>query len=224
MTTEWQTYTYSFKAVEDMFTTHASTNLNLAFRLYNGYLDGISYKSAQVYIDDIVIVENPYIRSVDYSYDMTTTKPTVDTRGYGKQLATIVGGELQIDLTKDSQAPNANAYTRVAALDTLMADASNVGKTFTVSFRAKATEAGVMDFAFNKFGSFTTYSYGGTTYKTQYNLTTEYQTFTYTFKLVDDMITTHASTNLNLAFRLYNGFGGATGTYKSAQVYIDDIR
>ena len=224
LTTEWQTFTYTFKAVEDMFTTHQSTNLNLAFRLYNGFLNGSAYKEAQVYIDDIMIVENPYVRSVDYSYDMNTARPTVDTRGYGKQLATIVNGELQIDLTKDSQAPNANAYTRVAALDTLMSDASNVGKTFTVSFIAKASEAGVMDFAFNKFGSFNTYTYSGTTYKTQFNLTTEYQTFTYTFKVVEDMITTHASTNLNLAFRLYNGFGGATGAYKAAQVYIDDIR
>ena len=224
LTTEWQTFTYTFKAVEDMFTTHQSTNINLAFRLYNGFLNGSAYKEAQVYIDDIMIVENPYVRSVDYSYDMTTTRPTVDTRGYGKQLATIVNGELQIDLTKDSQKPNANAYTRVTALDTLMSDASNVGKTFTVSFIAKATEAGVMDFAINKFGSFNTYAFAGQTYSTSYNLTTEYQTFTYTFKVVDDMITTHATTNLNLAFRLYNGFGGATGTYKSAQVYIDDIR
>ena len=224
LTTEWQTFTYTFKAVEDMFTTHESTNINLAYRFYNGFLNGSAYKTAQIYIDDIMIVENPYVRSVDYSYDMTTTKPTVDTRGYGKQLATIVNGEIQIDLTKDSQSPNSNAYTRVTALDALMLDSSNVGKTFTVSFRAKASEAGLMDFAFNKFGSFTTYSYGGQTYKTQYNLTTEYQTFTYTFKLVDDMITTHASTNINLAFRLYNGFDGASGKYKSAQVYIDDIR
>ena len=224
LTTEYQTFTYTFKAVEDMFTTHASTNINLAFRFYNGFLNGSAYKSAQIYIDDIMIVENPYVRSVDYTYDMTNTKPTVDTRGYGKQLATIVNGEIQIDLTKDSQSPNPNAYTRVTALDTLMADSSNVGKTFTVSFRAKASEAGVMDFAFNKFGSFNTYSFGGLTYKTSYNLTTEYQTFTYTFEVVEDMITTHASTNLNLAFRLYNGFGGATGAYKSAQVYIDDIR
>lgn len=223
LSTEWQTFTYTFKAVEDMFTTHQSTNLNLAYRFYNGFLDGSAYKSAIIYIDDISIVENPYVRSVDYSYDMSTTKPTVDTRGYGKQLATIANGEIVIDLTKDSQAPNSNAYTRVAALDTLMSDASNVGKTFTVSFVAKASEAGVIDLAFNKFGSFTTYSYGGTAYKTQYNLNTEYQTFTYTFKVVADMITTHASTNLNLAFRLYNGFGGATGAYKAAQVYIDDI-
>ncbi len=224
LTTEYQKFTYTFTAVEDMFTTHASTNLNLAFRLYNGFLDGAAYKAAQVYIDDILIVENPYIRSVDYTYDMSTNKPTVDTRGYGKQLATITNGEIQIDLTKDSQAPNANAYTRVVALDQIFSDSSNSGKTFTISFRAKATEAGVMDMAFNLFGSFTTYSYGGITHKTQYSLTTEYQTFTYTFTAVDDMFTTHASTNINLAFRLYNGFLQNSSAYKSAQIYIDDIR
>ena len=224
LTTEYQTFTYTFKAVEDMFTTHTSTNLNLAFRFFNGFLDGSAYKAAQIYVDDIQIVENPYIRSVDYTFDMSASKPTVDTRGYGKQLATIENGELKIDLTKDSQAPNANAYTRVTALDRLLADASNVGKTFTISFMAKASEAGVMDFAFNKYGSFNTYSYGGTTYKTSYSLTTEYKMYTYTFTVTSDMITTHASTNLNLAFRLYNGYGGATGAYKAAQVYIDDIR
>ena len=155
---------------------------------------------------------------------MSTTKPTVDTRAYGKQLATIENGEIKIDLTKDSQAPNANAYTRVAALDQLFANSANVGKTITVTFRAKASMAGAMDFAFNKLGSFNTYAYGGTTYKTQYNLTTEYQTYSYTFTVLEDMITTHASTNINLAFRLYNGFGGSTGEYYSAQIYIDDIR
>lgn len=224
LTTEYQKFIYTFKAVDDMFTTHASTNINLAFRLYNGFLNGDAYKAAQIYIDDIQIIEDPYVRSVDYTYDMSTSKPTVDTRGYGKQLATITNDELQIDLTKDSQAPNANAYTRIEALNTIMGDASNSGKTFTISFRAKATEAGVMDMAFNLLGSFTTYSYGGITYKTQYSLTTEYQTFTYTFTAVDDMFTTHASTNINLAFRLYNGFLASSSAYKAAQVYIDDIR
>ena len=224
LTTEWQKFTYTFTAVEDMFTTHASTNLNLAFRLYNGYAEGGAYKAAQIYIDDILIVEDPYVRSVDINYDFETAKPTFDTRGYGEQLATISNGELVIDLTKDDQTPNSNAYTRIEALDPIMGDSSSSGKTFTISFRAKATQAGVMDFAFNKLGSFNTYAYGGTTYKTQYSLTTEWQTFTYTFTVVDDMITTHASTNLNLAFRLYNGFGGASGTYDAAQVYIDDLR
>ena len=225
LTTEYQTFMFTFNAVEDMFTTHASTNLNLAFRLYNGFGGSTgAYKAAQVYIDDIMIIEDPYVRSVDYTYDMSTTKPTVDTRGYGKQLATITNGELVIDLTKDSQAPNSNAYTRVTALDEIMGNASNAGKTFTISFRAKASEAGRVDFAFNKFGSFNTYSYGGKTYSTSYNFTTEWQTYTYTFTAVADMFTTHATTNLNLAFRLYNGFGGSTGAYKAAQVYIDDIR
>ncbi|MBR2972386.1 MAG: hypothetical protein IKC61_05615 [Clostridia bacterium] len=222
LTTEYQTFTYTFKAVEDMFTTHASTNLNLAFRLYNGYLDGSAYKAAQVYIDDITIVENPYVRSVDYTYDMDSNAPNFDTRGYGKQLASIVNGELQIDLTKDTQTPNSNAYTRVVALDQIFADSSNVGKTFTISFRAKASEAGMIDFAFNKFGSFNTYSYNGITHKAQYELTTEYQTFTYTFTAVEDMFTTHASTAIQLAFRLYNGFLNGSA-YKAAQVYIDDI-
>ncbi|MBQ2794382.1 MAG: hypothetical protein IJF05_06780, partial [Clostridia bacterium] len=225
LTTEYQTFTYTFTAVEDMFTTHESTNLNLAFRLYNGFLaDSTAYKAAQIYIDDLLIVENPYVRSVDYTYDFSTTNPTVDTRGYGKQLAAITDGELQIDLTKDSQAPNANAYTRVVALDQIFANSANVGKTFTITFRAKATEAGVMDMAFNKLGSFSTYSYDGTTYATQYSLTTEYQTFTYTFTVVEDMITTHSTTNLNLAFRFYNGFLADSTAYKAAQIYIDDLR
>ena len=224
LTTEYQTFSYTFTVSEDMFETHKSTNINLAFRLFNGYLlDNTAYKAAQVYIDDIRIVENPYIRSVDYAYDMSTSKPTVDTRGYGKQLATIENGEIKIDLTKDSQGPNANAYTRVTALDELFANSANAGKTITVTFRAKASEAGVMDLALNKLGSFTTYSYGGTTYKAQYSLTTEYQTFSYTFTVLEDMITTHASTNINLAFRLYNGFV-VNGAAKAAQAYIDDIR
>ena len=224
LTTEYQTFTYTFSVTQDMINTHASTNLNLAFRFYNGFLNGNAYKEAQIYIDDIMVIENPYVRSVDYTYDMSTTKPTVDARGYGKQISSIINGELVIDPTKDSQAPNGNSYTRVVALDQIFADDSNVGKTITVTFKAKATEAGLLDFAFNKYGSFNTYSYGGKTYNAQYSLTTEYQTFSYTFTVLDDMITTHASTNLNLAFRIYNGFGGKTGTYKAAQIYIDDIR
>ena len=224
LTTEWQTFRYTFAAVDDMFTTHASTNLNLAFRLFNGFGGSTgTYAAAQVYIDDIMIVEDPYVRSVDYTYDMNTRKPEFDTRGYGEQLASIADGVLTIDLTKDDQAPNSNAYTRVVALEQIMSNSANSGKTFTIAFRAKASQAGAMDFAFNKYGSFTTYSYGGKTYKTQYSLTTEWQTFTYTFTAVDDMFTTHATTNLNLAFRLYNGFGGSTGAYYAAKVYIDDI-
>ena len=223
LTTEYQTFRYTFTAVEDMFTTHASTNLNLAFRLYNGYLNGSAYKAAQVYIDDITITENPYIRSVDTTYDFSTAKPTFDTRGYGAQLAKVINDELVIDLTKDTQAPNANGYTRVEALNEILTNSSSVDKTFAISFRAKASEAGLMDFAFNKFGSFNTYSYGGKTYKTQYSLTTEYQTFTYTFTVTSDMISTHATTALNLAYRFYNGYV-VNGAHKAAQIYIDDLR
>ena len=224
LTTEYQTFTFTFVAVDDMFTTHDTSNINLAFRFYNGYLDGSAYKAAQIYIDDISITENPFVRSVDYTYDFSTNKPTLDTRGYGKQLASIVNGELQIDLTKDSQAPNSNAYTRIEALDQILTNSASVGKTFVITFRAKATQAGQLDFAFNKSGSFNTYTYGGRTYNASYQMTTEYQTFTFTFTVSEDMITTHASSAINLAFRLYNGFGGATGTYYAAQTYIDDIR
>ena len=224
LTTEWQTFNFTFVATADMFTTHASTNLNLAFRLYNGFggANG-AYNPAQVYIDDITVTENPYVRSVDYTFDMSTTKPTVDTRGYGKQLASIADGVLQIDLTKDSQAPNANAYTRIEALNQVIT-AENIGKSFIITFRAKATQTGQLDFAFNKLGSFNTYTYGGRTYKDAYQMTTEYQTFTFAFTVSEDMVTTHAATNINIALRLYNGFGGSTGAYYPAQVYIDDLR
>jgi len=223
LSTEYQTYTYIFTAIDDMFTTNETSALQLAFRLYNGYVENGAYKAAQVYIDDLKVIEDPYVRSVDITYDMSSNKPTFDTRGYGKQLATIVDGELQIDLTKDSQSPNANAYTRVEALNEMFANSANAGKTFTITFRAKASEAGIMDFAFNKAGSFNTYAYGGTTYKTQYSLTTEYQTYSYTFVALEDMFTTNASSAIQLAFRLYNGYA-VNGAYKAAQVYIDDIR
>ena len=234
LTTEWQTYTYEFIVTQAMYDCITNgddpngieaTGLQLGIRFYDFAGGATTYPEAQLMFRDFVVSS---VETFDNSgifndiYDFSNTKPTVDTRGYGKQLATITNGELVIDLTKDSQAPNANAYTRVTALDNLFADSSNVGKTFIISFRAKATEAGVMDFAFNKYGSFTTYSYGGITYKTQYALTTEYQKFTYTFTAVEDMFTTHASTNLNLAFRLYNGYLDS-GAYKAAQVYIDDL-
>ena len=105
----------------------------------------------------------------------------------------------------------------------MFANSANAGKTFTITFRAKASEAGIMDFAFNKAGSFNTYAYGGTTYKTQYSLTTEYQTYSYTFVALEDMFTTNASSAIQLAFRLYNGYA-VNGAYKAAQVYIDDIQ
>ena len=223
LTTEYQTYTYTFTALGDMFTTHASSNLNLAFRLFNGYESGGAYKKAQVYIDDLTIVENPYIRSVDITYDFAAAKPTFDTRGYGTQIAKIINGELVINLALDTQAPNANGYTRVEALDEILTNSASVGKTFVISFRAKATEDGLMDFAFNKSGSFDTYAYNNYAFKTQYSLTTEYQTFTYAFTVTNDMISTHATSALNLAYRFYNGYV-VNGAYKSAQIYIDDLR
>ncbi len=223
LTDEYETYDFSFVALEGMYDTVSYATIQLGVRLYNGFSNGSSYDDAIISIDEIIVVEDPYVRTIDVNYDFETTKPTYETRGYGKSLVAIVDGSLEIDLTKDTQAPNANEYARVVALDQIFTNSANVGKTFSLTFRAKATEAGVMDMAFNKLGSFNTYTYGGITHKAQYSLTTEWKTFTYTFTVVDDMITTHAATNINLAFRFYNGFLASSSAYKAEQIYIDDI-
>ena len=252
LTTEYQTFTYEFVAIDDMFTTHASNNLNLAFRFYNGYRivsdDGkavIDYKDAIIYIDDIKIIayDNagaasvvPTVQNVsvertftDVKYDFSSNVPTASSSGYGpQQICSVKNGLFEIDLTKSTNC-NANEYVRLNALDSIFADAANLGKTFTISFRAKATQSGLMDLTLNC-GTDGTYSYHyGDTYiyriyyKSQYSLATEYQTYYYTFTVTSDMMTTNATKPMNLALRFYNGFGNGS-LYHDAQIYIDDVK
>ena len=223
---EYQTYTFTFVATEGMYDTTSYATIQLGIRLFNGFYGDTSYKDATISIDDLVVVEDPYVRSVDVNYDFSTNAPTVDFRGYNPpQLGAIdrTNGVLEIDLAQYSGTVNSGQFTRVAALDQIWANRQNVGKTFKVEFTAKSTIAGAVDFSIVKTGTFDNYSYGGITYANRYNFTTEYQTFTYTFTVVDDMFTVNATHPLACAFRFYNGFNNS-GTYLPAQISIDNIR
>ena len=222
---EYQTYTFTFVALEGMYDTESYATIQLGIRLFNGFYGDASYKDATISIDDLVVVEDPYVRSVDVNYDFSTNAPTVDFRGYSTQIGAVnkTTGELEINLASHSSAPNSGQYARVAALQQIWANKQNLGKTFTIEFTAKSTIAGAVDFAINKTGTWDNYSFGGTTYTTRYNFTTEYQTFRYTFTVVNDMFTTNASTTLDCAFRFYNGFNN-NGAYLPAMIYIDNMR
>ncbi len=224
LTEEYQTFSFSFVALEGMYDRNTYNDIALGIRLFNGFFSGSAYKDATISIDDLTVVEDPYIRSVDVKYDFDTNKPTANFSGYSKQVGSVTNGVFEIR-PHESTSCNAGQYARVYALDKIWENSANSGKTFTVSFRAKATVAGAMDFSFNKDGSFNNYAYGGKTYTQQYNLTTEYQTFTYTFTVIDDMFTTNATTQLVAAFRFYNGYRDAsTGLYKNVTIQIDEIR
>lgn len=233
LSTSWKTFTYEFVATAEMFdnigTSINSPGLSLGVRFYDFTNNGSTYNKASINFRNFVIsaveTTGPIV-IYEKNFDFSTTKPTVDSRAYnnqtgGIQICSVTNGEVKVNLTSDVKVQS-GAYVRINALDEIFADRKYIGRTFTLTFKAKASEAGVMDFAFNKLGTTNTYSYGGTTYNTAYSLTTSYQTFTYQFVAIEDMFTTHASTNLNLAFRFHNGFV-ENGAYKNAQIYIDDV-
>ena len=226
LTEEYQTFSFSFVALEGMFDSekYGDAGLGLGIRLYNGFNGGTQYKDATISFDEISVVEDAYIRSVDVEYDFSTKSPTtVNFAGYSTQIGSIKDGAIVITPAISTNC-NSGQFARVTALEKVWENPANSGKTFTVTFRAKATEPGVMDFALNQgAGGFTIYSYGGKTYSQQYSLTTEYQTFTYTFKAIDDMFT-NSLAPLACAFRFYNGFKGSNGSYKDVTISIDDIR
>ena len=226
LTEEYQTFSFTFVALEGMYDTTSYATIQLGIRLFNGFHDGTSYKDATISIGDLIVVEDPYIRSVDVTYDFDANKPAVDFRGYSTQIGSVNNGAVEIKPITNTGAVNGNQYARIAALQQIWANSLNAGKTFTVTFRAKATKPGSVDFAINKTGTWENYSYAGKTYTEKYDLTTEYQTFTYTFTAVEDMFTTNPVTNLDCAFRFYNGFSSivdGTRVYSDATIYIDDV-
>ena len=225
LTEEYQTFSFSFVALEGMYDSakYGDAGLGLGIRLYNGFNGGTQYKDAIISFDEISVVEDAYIRSVDVEYDFSDKSPTtVNFAGYSTQIGAIKDGAIVITPAISTNC-NSGQFARVTALEKVWENPTNSGKTFTITFRAKATESGVMDFALNQgAGGFTIYSYGGKTYSQQYSLTTEYQTFTYTFKAIDDMFT-NSLAPLACAFRFYNGFKGSNGLYKDVTISIDDI-
>ena len=225
LTEEYQTFSFSFVALEGMYdsATYGEAGLGLGIRLYNGFNGGTQYKDATISFDEISVVEDAYIRSVDVMYDFSTKTPTtVNFAGYSTQIGSVKNGAIEITPAISSNC-NSGQFARVTALEKVWENPTNSGKTFTITFSAKASEPGVMDFALNQgAGGFTIYSYGGKTYSQQYSLTTEYQTFTYTFTAIDDMFT-NSLAPLACAFRFYNGFKGSNSTYKDVTIHIDDI-
>lgn len=222
LTEKYETYSFTFVALEGMYDTTSYATIQLGVRLFNGFYDGAKYKDATISFDEIIVLEDPYIRSVDVTYDFETTNPTVDFRGYSTQIGSVNNGHVEIDLGVHTNGANSGQYARIAALQPIWVNPSNAGKTFTITFRAKAETAGRMDFAINKTGTWDNYTYNGNTYGMQCALTTEYQTFTYTFTAVDDMFTVNKTNTLDCAFRFYNGFRDGT-MYKDVNIYIDDL-
>ena len=248
LSTEWQTFTYEFTVTEEMYNQNAQSslelsNLSFAVRFADYVNTDNTYKAVQVHFKDFsintveyvvpasgvsVIDENPsttattsYERTFeDLIYDFSDSIPTFSALGYSAKdatkIATVYRGELVIKPSLDvTQAPNSGEAVRIGALAQIWKDRANIGKTFTISFRARATEVGVVDFALDYGSSLAVYK----GCQTQFDFTTEYRTFTYTFMVTEDMF----NNSVLAAFRFYNGYVSG-GKYKDTTFYVDEIR
>ena len=242
LSTEYQTFSFDFVVTQGMV-NETTYPINLAFRFYNGFLsksidETFPYKNVEIYIDDIILVsyddaasqtlaaseepvatisETSYVRTFeDVTYDFSTSVPAVTYLGYaGQTIASVKNGQLFVNLANATNAPNEGQPTFVDVLGAIWADRNNIGKTFSISFRARATEAGIVGFGLNASNNTSAFK----NYQQDFAVATEYRTFTYTFTVTDDMYTSY----LQGSFRFNNGFANGN-TYKNAQIYIDDIR
>lgn len=258
LSTTWQTYSFEFAVTQQMYDLVKNGSINapgfaLGIRFTDFSDDGKTYNPAQITFRNFVIstsenviIEPTYYKHYDFSsgkipsaygqmgYNLldasiSGTKPKPTTKVLNEELQIGFNDNIIVPVTKNQP------YIRIACLDEIFADYTYVGETFTLSMRAKASEAGAMDIGLNIFCTFNTYTEGGKTYEGQVQLTPEYQTFTYTFTVTEGMVEQHNQPNgdgryknLNLALRFHNGFKsdtlvGNTSVYKNATIYVDDI-
>ena len=247
LTTELQTFTFDFVVTQEMYDLVTSgqitKGLALGVRFTDFASDGVNYDKEQLLFKNFVIntveyvmptsavalidenvatvAEESYDRTfADVNYDFSTLTPTFNALGYSakdaSKIAYLSNGALTIKPSNDvTQGPNANQAVRLGALAEIWKNSANIGKTFTISFRARATEAGIMDFALDYSGSLGIYK----GCQTQFDVSTEYRTFTYTFHVTQDMY----NNAVLAAFRFYNGYVSG-GKYNDTTFYIDDIR
>ena len=258
LTTEWQTFTYEFTVTSEMYAQNnvntVDDNSNLTFGVrFPGYKnDDSTYKPAQIYFKNFVINTVEYHTVVseasvidenaasvpelysadgfaDVKYDFTNNVPSVYSYNYGANIHSANNGSLVIDLSK-AQSSGTSQLVRFDVLNSIFADRNNIGKTFTVTVKAKATQGGVMDLAlncgYNGINDQYCYSYTNevyrTYYRTQYMLDTDYQTYAYTFTATEDMFNQHASNPMNISLKFYNGFN-SSGKYVNVQITVDNI-
>ena len=264
VTNEYKKFTLEFKVTEDMYpdklmtedgTKASGASLSLCFNF-------VSLKTAGNYNDPdftlsvsdakVIIPTGETVTQYTDEYDFSIRETSVWRRGYGLKNSNNEmyyylkeSGDLVIDLARaDNCNPNQNIILN-EIFNPIFNDSRNVGNTYTVTFRAKATVDGTVDLALGtqnpaypggKSDGFTASSgllfnpYPGST--STIALTSDYKEFTYTFTVTEEMLpsnlmTTEGGTQpidycLGLALRFYNGFG-MSSYYKNAAIYINGL-
>ena len=244
LTTTEQTFTVEFTATESMFTLYdaagkidSSKKLGLALRFFEGFKkDDGTYKDTVITLDDLRVEEVPTkvtISLVDKTPDIAigennfSASPSIYRTAFntnGGEIFQWENGELH--LTPAHSTGNGNSAQNVqlkSLLDPLWKNASYVGKTVRITFRAKSTIDGTLDLGLaTQGGDYNWNKFPGVSGSAA--LTGEWKTFTFEFAVTEAMQTTSATAPLNLRFGMYGGFKNADGTYKDVTISIDDVK
>ena len=256
VTEDYKTYYLEFTVTEDMYperlmnkegTAASGGKLNLCFTFVN-----FKSNTANAYDPDFtltiksikaVVPANDTVTQYTKEYDFAAVRPTVARPGYGltKEMYSYntETGEMLIDLGTITNGNKNQNLVMGDVFEAILSDPANVGKTYTVTLHAKATEAGSVDIGLGSPKS----AYAGGAGSdlvwsvlpgsaAKLDLTTEYQEFTYKFTVTADMLssnlmsatggTTPAGCSLGLSFRFYDGFFVGF-EYKSAVISLDDL-
>lgn len=243
LTTTEQTYTVEFTATESMFTlynkdkTVSSKKLGLALRFFEGFRnDDKTYKDVTITLDDLRVEEVPTkvtVSLVDKTPDIAigendfTTTPNIYRTAFntnGGETYQWENGELHITPAHSTGKGNSDQNVQLKSLlDPLWKNASYVGKTVRITFRAKSTIDGTLDLGLSAHGGdYNWKKFPGVSGSAA--LTAEWKTFTFEFTVTEDMQTKSATAPLNLRFGMFGGFSNADGTYKDVTISIDDVR
>ena len=244
LTTTEQIYTVEFTATESMFTlynadkTVSSQKLGLALRFFEGFKNDSNeyYKDATITLDDLRVEEVPTkvtVSLVDKTPDIAigennfSASPSINRTGYACKNGEVwqwKDGELQLVPANNGTTGNDGQNVQLKSLlDPLWKNASYVGQTARITFRAKSTIDGTLDLGLADQGSTYVWTkFPGASGSAA--LTAEWKTFTFEFTVTEAMQTTSATTPLNLRFSAFGGFSNADGTYKDVTISIDDVK
>ena len=265
LTTTEQTFTVEFTATESMFTlynkdkTVSSKKLGLALRFFEGFKnDDGTYKDTVITLDDLRVEEVPSkvtVSLVDKTPDIAIgendfkSQPPVDHTGYKGVVWQWENEEFQLVPAQHVGGGNSGQNVQLKSLlDPLWKNASYVGKTVRITFRAKSTIDGTLDLGLSASGVAYTFRDGvciNTNKDAGYRwerfpgatgnaaLTGDWKTYTFDFTVTEEMYPDHlmnqdgsaaSGAKLNLCFTMFNGFKNADGTYKDVTISIDDVK
>ncbi|HBJ18646.1 MAG TPA: hypothetical protein DDY70_02715, partial [Clostridiales bacterium] len=195
----------------------------------------------------IFVSEASEIKEIS-SYDFETTKPSIGRAGFninGGEIYQWENGKLNFIPSHSTGNGNGNQNAKLLGVfDKIWADKANIGKTYRITFKASATEAGKLDLSMTtngdaydangKLADYTGYKWKPfPDFNTSVNLTTTEQTFCVEFTATESMFTlynadgtTLSTEKLGLALRFFNGFKQDTSNaYKTdVTITLDDLR